>query len=92
MSINTRYLGKIEGFDVRAELVPDDEYEDEASPYGIIVTASKAYIDLGTNSLWMTDETVMDGDGEDFAHGYGPQLIEEAIAAAKAKLAELTEA
>jgi len=88
--IETRDLGTIEGFDIKATLVPDDDAEDSESPYGVIVTASKQGINLGSDSLWMTDAQGFDDDGEDFMHGYGPDMIAAAIDAAQAKLGELT--
>lgn len=83
--IETRTLEPVAGFDLRADLVPD--YEDDE--LGLIVTASRAGIDLGSDSIWMTSETIIQGDGDSFAHGYGPDLIAEAVSEATAKLAEL---
>lgn len=77
-----RELGTVEGFDIRAQLVDDPDSDDEWYPYAIIVTAQKGD-QFGSASLWTTDETALDGDGEDFAHGYGPDLIAEAIADAQ---------
>lgn len=70
---------------------------------GIIITASKAGIVLGEASMWANEygdlgydddgnapsANPLDGDGDEFVNGYGPQMIAEAIAQAKAKLAEL---
>lgn len=68
---------------------------------GTIVTASKNGIELGADSLWASeygsmpgiDEFVnpLNGDGDEFVNGYGPDLIAEAIADAKRTLASLTE-
>lgn len=73
---------------------------DEWSYVGTIVTASKAGLDLGESSLWASEYghvgesgtgwiSPLDGDGDSFVNGYGPDLIAEAIADAKAVLTEL---
>lgn len=87
--LDTRELEQRGGFDLRAELVPDFDSDDERATYGIIVRASRKGILLGESSLWNTDEVVLKGEGEDFAHGYGPGLIVEAILEATLNLAEL---
>jgi hypothetical protein len=86
----SRELEPVEGFDLRVDLVPDFDAETEDSPYGVIVTASRHGIDLGSDSLWMTDAGGFDDDGEDFIHGYGPDLIAEAVAHAKSNIHLLT--
>jgi hypothetical protein len=67
---------------------------------GTIVTASKAGIELGFDSLWASEHgfipgvegfvSPLDGEGDEFVNGYGPQMIREAVEQAEAKLAELT--
>lgn len=67
---------------------------------GIIVTASRADVDLGSASLWGCEYGLLpgvegwvsplDNQGSDaFANGYGPQLIAEAIAEARATLEKI---
>lgn len=65
---------------------------------GTVITASHAGVDLASASMWGSEygefngKTVspLDGAGtDDFAYGYGPDLIAEAVAEAKAKIAEL---
>ena len=68
----TRHLDSVDGFDLRVDLVPDHDSESRDSPYGVIVTASKEGIDLGSDSLWMTDGEGFYASGEEFIHGYGP--------------------
>lgn len=121
MSIDSIDLGTVEGFDIRAELVPDDTAFDsptDVADYqpdtiqawhngdwyyvGIIVTASRAGVDLGSDSVWMMeygnltpDSPFVDplkGIGPEFANGYGPDLIDNAIADARLKLTELVDA
>ena len=114
MHIDQKHLGEIDGFDISAYLLGNDEAyyygeEDDARRIaaengnwcyvGTIVTASKAGVELGRASLWGSEygslpgveEFVnpLDGDGEEFVNGYGPDLISEAIDEAKAKLTEL---
>lgn len=115
-TIESRFVGTIDGFDISARLVPDvdatvadyDCYDEAAvaawrrgdwSYVGTIVTASKAGITLGADSIWASEYGYMpdvegrinplDGEGDEFVNGYGPGLIAEAISVAKAKLAEL---
>lgn len=77
--VNTRDLGiSEEGFALTAHLVYDPGYEDPAAPFGIVIVAEADDFN-GEASLWMTDESILDGDGDEFAHGYGPDLIREAI-------------
>ena len=110
-------LDSVDGFDIRAEIVPDDTAYDE--PQGdyppeiveawrnddwhyvtIIVTASRAGTDLGSDSLCMveygtfphTDGTVWvdplrDKDGS-LAY-YRADMIDNAVADARMKLTEL---
>jgi hypothetical protein len=66
---------------------------------GTIVTASKAGVKLGETSLWGSEQgnlagqwvSPLQGDGDDFANGYGPMLIREAIDEARATLRRLTD-
>jgi hypothetical protein len=74
-------------------------YRDEWHYVGIIITASKAGVVLGQASLWGSEYGILpgvdgwvsplNGHGDDFVNGYGPQLIAEAIAEAQAKIEEL---
>jgi hypothetical protein len=69
---------------------------DDWSYVGTIVTASREGIELGESSLWGSEygslPTVdhfvnpLDGTGDEFVNGYGPQLIAEAIEEAKSVL------
>jgi hypothetical protein len=113
--IDQKYVGEIDGFEIGAYLVEDEEgyyygEEDDAKRVaaengdwfyvGTVVTASKNDIVLGQSSLWGSEYgwlpgveghvNPLDGEGEDFVNGYGPDLISEAIEEAKAKLADLT--
>ncbi|APD17427.1 hypothetical protein PBI_ACHEBE_79 [Mycobacterium phage Achebe] len=66
------------------------------------VIASKAGVELGHAYLGGSEygwfpvdgesqfETPLDGEGDDFINGYGPDLIAEAIADAKATIKEIT--
>ena len=65
---------------------------------GTIVTASRVGVELGSSSLWGSEYgsrpgagwvSPLDGEGDEFINGYGPQLIREAIGEATAKLEEL---
>lgn len=112
--IDQKYVGEVDGFDISAHLVEDEEgyyygEDDDAKRVaaengdwfyvGTVVTASKNDIVLGESSLWGSEYgflpgveghvNPLDGEGEDFINGYGPDLIEEAIEEAKAKLAQL---
>jgi hypothetical protein len=114
MSIDSKDLGTIDGFDLAATLEPDHDstpYDAECydaqdieawragdwSYVGTVVTASKAGIELGSASLWGSESgylcgrevSPLDGDGDAFVNGYGPQLICEAIEEAQRKLGEL---
>ena len=72
---------------------------DEWHYVGTVITASKAGIELGSSAIWGQEYGLfpghddwlspLDGEGENLANGYGPQLITEAIEAAKVKLAEI---
>lgn len=118
-TIETKSLGTLEGFDIEARIVPDDDahtdedwrlldrdardaYDREEWSYvGTIITASREGIELGSASLWGSEYGLipgvwgwvspLNGTGIDFVNGYGPDLIAEAIAEAKATLARLTE-
>lgn len=74
--IDSIELGTVDGFDIRADLVPDEQYYSEPdgdySPdavaafrngdwhyVGIIVTASRAGIDLGSDSIWAVEYGTM---------------------------------
>ena len=67
---------------------------------GIVITASKAGAQLAEVSLWGCECGTMsngyispiDGDGELFANGYGPQLIDDVIDGAKIVLRTLIDA
>ena len=66
---------------------------------GTVITASRGGVVLGSDSLWGSEYgslpgvpgfvSPLDGEGTAFVNGYGPQMIAEAIAEAKAKLAEI---
>lgn len=75
--------------------------EDQWSYVGTIVTASRHGIELGSASLWGSEYgsspgwgnrsiSPLDGEGEEFINGYGPGLIAEAVAEAKATVEKLT--
>lgn len=87
------------------ENVEDDEQlraawlRDEWSFVSTVVTASRAGVPLGSSSLggsqygaipgvsgWVSP---LDGEGDQFINGYGPQMIDEAVTAAKQKLIEI---
>jgi hypothetical protein len=62
---------------------------------GIVITASKAGAELCEVSLWGCECGTMpnggyvsplDGDGDEFANGYGPELIADVIAGAQTVL------
>lgn len=113
--IDSKYLGEIDGFEVSAYLLPDEEgyyygEDDDARKIaidngdwfyvGTVIEASLDGVILGRSSLWGSEYgwipgvkghvNPLDGEGEDFVNGYGPDLISEAIEEAKAKLADLT--
>lgn len=93
-------LGTVDGFDIRADMFPDTTCYDWHY-VGIIVTASRAGVDLGSDSIWgmqygklTPDSPFVDpltGIGP-FANGYGPDLIDNAVADARLKLTELIDA
>lgn len=64
---------------------------------GTIVKATKNGIELGESSIWASVYGVigeknvnpLDGEGDEFVNGYGPQLIGDAVAAAKDAVAKL---
>ena len=66
---------------------------------GIVITASKAGVELAEMSLWGCECGTMpngyvsplDGHGDEFANGYGPGLIAEVILAAQTVLRTLTD-
>lgn len=123
--IDTLELGTVDGFDIRADIVPDDTALDggpcDVADYpanvvrawrddrwmfvGIIVTASRAGVDLGSDSIWMVErgdipsedgastveiDPLRDEDGS-LAY-YRGDLIDNAIADARLKLTELVDA
>lgn len=122
--IETLELLPVEGFDLRADLVPDDtaldggptdvaDYPDDVvQAYrdgfwwftGIIVTASRNGIDLGSDSVWGVeygmmpkgDGTAIDIDPLNDADGsfeyYRDGLIANAIADARMTLSNLADA
>lgn len=80
-----------------------DAYVSGAWKYvGVIVTASRHGVDLGSDSVWdmeygnlTADSPFVDpltGVGPEFANGYGPDLIDNAVADARLKLTELVDA
>lgn len=91
----------VDDFDCYDEKAIAAYYRDEWHYVGIIITASKAGVVLGESSLWGSEYGILpdvdgwvsplDGDGENFVNGYGPELIAEAIAEAQAKIKELIE-
>lgn len=116
-AFDRKVLPSQDGFDLRAEAwydeewsEPDGEYTDEQREAfargdwgycGVVVVASRANIDLGSDSIWATEyglipgcekwvDPLADDEGSSLSY-YGPDLIEQAIDAAKAKLAELTQ-
>ncbi|SIH35613.1 Uncharacterised protein [Mycobacteroides abscessus subsp. abscessus] len=64
---------------------------------GTVIKASKNGIELGEASIWASvygviggkNVSPLDGEGDQFVNGYGPQLIDEAVSAAKAAVAKL---
>jgi hypothetical protein len=66
---------------------------------GIVITAKRAGVELAEVSLWGCECGTMpsgyisplDGDGDEFANGYGPELIAEVIASAQTVLRTLTD-
>jgi hypothetical protein len=119
-TLQTLTVGDVEGFEIRAAMVPDtDSTPDDADCYdesdkaawrngewgyvGIIVSAWRAGVELGEASLWGTEYGILDGrainpladdaaNSAEWVHGYGPQLIREAISEARETLAKLTAA
>ncbi|UBV21691.1 MULTISPECIES: hypothetical protein [Mycolicibacterium] len=116
---DSRELGEIQGFDIRAELLPDPDprpqefdcysaedidawKQDQWFVVTTKITASRAGIELGNAYLGGSDYGQVpgakrfvnprEGDGEDFVNGYGPQLIEEAIAEATEAVAKIAAA
>lgn len=77
MSIDSRSIGKVDGFYITATLIPDDTspydsdcydeeqiksyMRDEWSYVGTIVTASLAGVPLGSSSLWGSEYGLMPG-------------------------------
>ena len=120
--IDSVELGNVDGFELRAEIIPDDdstpdEYGETYSRLalaayqrgdwnyvGIIVTASRAGIDLGSDSIWAVEYGLLPlGDGEvseiidplrdengSLAY-YKADLIDNAVADARMQLAALTD-
>ena len=86
-------LGTIDGFDIRADMVPDTDPANASDLefVAIIVTASRADIDLGSDSIWGVVHNITDplrGSGGTF-RAYRKDLIANAIADANLKLTEL---
>lgn len=118
-AIDSRELGETQGFDIRAELLPDPDTrpqdfdcysavdieawkQDQWSFVTTKITASRAGIELGNAYLGGSDYgqlpgakrfvNPLEGDGEAFVNGYGPQLIEDAIAEATEAVAKIAAA
>lgn len=115
--IDSITLDSRDGFDLRAEIVPDDtaidsplevaEYADPAVVtawhdgdwhyVGIIVTASRGGIDLGSDSVWAVEYGDMPGighvdplrDNGGSLDTYRADLVDNAVADARLKLTEL---
>ena len=98
-------LGTVEGFDIRAITVPDHDYAADANTatdsarwhwVGIIVTASRHSIELGSDSIWGVEcqrgvtDPLRDANSA-LAH-YRADLIDNAVADARLKLTELIDA
>jgi hypothetical protein len=117
--IDSIELGTVDGFDIRADMVPDTAYYSEPdgdytpeqaaafangdwSYVGIIVTASRMETDLGSDSIYGMERgnlapgspfvDPLTGIGPEFANGYGPDMIDNAVADARLKLTELIDA
>lgn len=102
--IDSRDLGVIDGFQVHAFIVPDNDTEDDLpinmSYVGLIVIASRAGVNLGSDSLWECEhgylpdsvELITPLYGEGTWASYGPDMIANAIADANLKLSELAAA
>lgn len=98
-------LGTVDGFDIRAITVPDHDYAADANTatdsarwdcVGIIVTASRAGIELGSDSLWgvKCERGVTNPLRDDEGHLalYREDMVGNAIADARLKLTELIDA
>jgi hypothetical protein len=98
-------LGTVDGFDIRAITVPDHDYAADANAatdsarwdwVGIIVTASRAGIELGSDSLWGVEcernvtNPLRDKDGT--LDTYCGDMIENAVADARLKMTQLIDA
>lgn len=114
MIIDQADLGKVRGFDLRVEVVPDDTaYDEPIAEYadfdvvrawlhgdweyvGLIVIASRAGIDLGSDSVWAVergyfpDRFIDPLAGPDPAfEWYREDMISNAVADADMKLEEM---
>jgi hypothetical protein len=120
--IDSIKLGTVDGFDIRADMVPDTAYYSEPDGdytpeqiawfkagdwgyVGIIVTASRNGVDLGSDSLWAVDAGTMPfdipanqifidplHDSNGTLATYRADMIDNAIADARLKLTELIDA
>lgn len=98
MIIDTIDLGTVQGFDIRAELVPD-YYDPRTGEFvQLIVIASRSQIDLGSDALACvqygdghtptgTIDPLRDNGGT--LDTYRADMIDNAIADARLKLTEL---
>lgn len=118
-TIDSIDLGTREGFDIRADIVPDNTYyaepDGDYTPeqvaafkngdwhyVGIIVTASRGDVALGSDSLWAVEKGMMPLDSEiseyidplrdeHAASDYFPDMIDNAVAEARLNLTELVD-
>ena len=103
--IDTIELGTVDGFDIRAITVPDHDYAADANNatdsarwdwVGIIVTASRAGIEMGSDSLWGVEcernvtNPLRDSNGS--LATYREDMVSNAIADARLKLTEMVDA
>lgn len=103
--IDSIELGTVDGFDIRAITVPDHDYAADANNatdsarwdwVGIIVTASRAGIDLGSDSLWGVEcernvtNPLRDADGH--LALYREDMVGNAVADARMTLIQLVDA
>jgi hypothetical protein len=112
-AIETMSWGTVDGFDITARAVPDNDFGADAvvgfgldvgAAYaagefcyvGVIVTASRAGVALGSDSIWGSEYGTIPGVGvvnplSDSDYMYRADLIDNAVADARMRLTEITE-
>lgn len=110
--LGTRDFGNVDGFNVVAKMVADESDAPNSETYspdqiaawkqdkwhfvGIIVTVSRAGVELGEDSVYGLElglpaghNPLTEGDIDTFAHEYGHDLVNNAMEEAEQKLREL---